>query len=71
MAIEVGRREKDWKKFWKRNEKIDEEEGRIERAMVRKMGNTGKKKEKKKMIGEIHAEKTSCERGETERSGVL
>lgn len=39
--------------------------------MARKMGNTEKKKEKKKMIGEIHAEKTSCERGETERSGVL
>lgn len=33
--------------------------------------NDGQEKKKGKMIGEIHAEKTSCERGETERSGVL
>lgn len=52
----------------RRNEKRESRgEERMGRAMGRKMGNT----KKKKMIGEIHAEKTSCERGETERSGVL
>lgn len=49
-----------------KNEKVEERKGWEERWAEK-----WEIRKKKKMIGEIHAEKTSCERGETERSGVL
>lgn len=54
------------RRFQSRNETRKSTRGKDGKSDGQKNG--GKKK---KMIGEIHAEKTSCERGETERSGVL